>query len=113
MLLTPISGCLAQKSCPVQMTRQWITRIRTPCPTGCWRCWRKFGAIPNWFFGVIWVSTPARPNTPFVIPDGFLLPRHKRDSRGRLSYVLKEEDDVVPMLAVEMETYGQEPDKLV
>jgi Uma2 family endonuclease len=75
-----------------------------------------WGDRQDWFFGVdmgIYTREAQRRRTPFVIPDGFLslgVPRHKRDSRGRLSYVLQEEDDVVPILAVEMvsQTYGQE-----
>jgi Uma2 family endonuclease len=107
MLLIPISGCLAQKSCPVQNTLpNWLLAVLEEI----------WGDRQDWFFGVdmgIYTREAQRRRTPFVIPDGFLslgVPRHKRDSRGRLSYVLKEEDDVVPILAVEMvsQTYGQE-----
>ena len=70
----------------------------------------------DWFFGVdmgLYTREAQQRRTPFVIPDGFLsigVQRHKREGRGRLSYVLKEENDVVPILAVEMvsQTYGQE-----
>jgi hypothetical protein len=50
---------------------------------------------------------------PAVTPDGFLsvgVQRHKREGRGRLSYVLQEENEIVPILALEFvsKTYGQE-----
>ena len=69
--------------------------------------------------GWIWaftIATPQRKRVPRVIPDGFLsvgVQRHKRQGRGRLSYVLQEENDVVPLLALEMvsQTYGQEYDQ--
>jgi hypothetical protein len=39
--------------------------------------------------------------------------RHKREGKGRLSYVLQEENGVVPLLALEFvsKTYGQEYDE--
>ena len=74
-----------------------------------------WGDRQDWFFGVdmgIYTREAQRRRTPFVIPDGFLstgVQRHKREGRGRLSYVLQEENDVVPILALEMvsQTYGQ------
>ena len=56
---------------------------------------------------------------PLIVPDGFLslgVDRHKRQGLGRLSYVLQEEEDIVPRFALEMvsRTYGQEyEEKLV
>jgi hypothetical protein len=54
--------------------------------------------------------------TPTVVPDGFLsvgVQRHKREGKGRLSYVLQEENGVVPLLALEFvsKTYGREYDE--
>ena len=54
--------------------------------------------------------------TPTVVPDGFLslgVERHKREDLGRLSYVVKEENEIVPLLALEMvsKTYGKEYDE--
>ena len=48
-----------------------------------------------------------------IIPDGFLsvgVQRHKREGKGRLSYVLQEENEIVPLVAFELvsKTYGQE-----
>jgi len=70
----------------------------------------------DWFFGVdmgIYDREGQRRRVPAVIPDGFLslgVPRHKRDGKGRLSYVLREENNQVPLLALEFvsKTYGQE-----
>ena len=72
----------------------------------------------DWFFGVdmgIYDREGQRKRTPAVIPDGFLsigVQRHTRNGRGRLSYVLKEENEVLPLLAIEFvsKTYGQEYD---
>jgi Uma2 family endonuclease len=73
----------------------------------------------DWFFGVdmgIYDREAQQRRVPVAIPDGFLsldVVRHKRDSRGRLSYVLQEENGVVPTLVLEMvsQTYGQEYDQ--
>lgn len=73
----------------------------------------------DWFFGVdmgIYDREAQRRRVPVAIPDGFLslgVPRHKRESRGRLSYVLQEENGVLPVLVLEMvsQTYGQEYDQ--
>ena len=48
-----------------------------------------------------------------VVPDGFLsvgVQRHKREGKGRLSYVIQEENEVVPILSLEFvsQTYNQE-----
>ncbi|MGK7890194.1 MAG: Uma2 family endonuclease [Leptolyngbyaceae cyanobacterium] len=75
-----------------------------------------WGDRQDWFFGVdmgIYDREGQRNRTPTVIPDGFLsigVQRHKREGRGRLSYVLQEENEVVPLLALEFvsKTYGQE-----
>jgi hypothetical protein len=75
-----------------------------------------WGHRQDWFFGVdmaIYDRASQARGTPLVIPDGFLsvgVIRHKRGNRGRLSYVLQEEDNVVPLFALEMvsKTYGEE-----
>lgn len=71
----------------------------------------------DWYFGVdmgIYYLPGQFPQTPLV-PDGFLslgVERRKRDG-GRLSYVLWEENNVVPVLALEVvsQTYGKEYDE--
>jgi Uma2 family endonuclease len=78
-----------------------------------------WGARQDWFFGVdmgIYDREAQRKEVPAVVPDGFLsmgVQRHKREGKGRLSYVLQEEKEVVPILALEFvsKTYGQEYDK--
>ena len=65
----------------------------------------------NWFLGVN-MGVYYEPNEPAIVPDGFLslgVVRRKRE-RGRLSYVLWEENDIVPQLVLEVvsKTYGQE-----
>ncbi len=75
-----------------------------------------WGDRQDWFFGVdmgIYDRAAQRQRSPKVIPDGFLsigVPRHKRNGLGRLSYVLQEENDIPPLLALEYvsKTYGQE-----
>jgi Uma2 family endonuclease len=70
----------------------------------------------DWFFGVdmgIYDRDAQRKQSPKVVPDGFLsigVQRHKREGKGRLSYVLQEEYGVAPLLALEYvsKTYGQE-----
>lgn len=70
----------------------------------------------DWFFAVdmgIYDREAQRRRVPVAIPDGFLrlnVQRHKREGRGRLSYVLQEENNVVPVLVLEIvsRTYGQE-----
>lgn len=70
----------------------------------------------DWFFGVdmgIYDREAQRKSVPAVVPDGFLsvgVQRHKREGKGRLSYVLQEENEIVPILALEFvsKTYGQE-----
>ena len=70
----------------------------------------------DWFFGVdmgIYDREAQKQRTPVIIPDGFLsigVQRHKREGKGRLSYVLQEENEVVPILALEFisQTYNQE-----
>jgi Uma2 family endonuclease len=72
----------------------------------------------DWFFGVdmgIYDRTGQIRRTP-IIPDGFLsigVPRRKNDPKGRLSYVLLEENNVSPTLVLEVvsQTYGGEYDK--
>jgi len=75
-----------------------------------------WGDRQDWFFGVdmgIYNRAAQKKRVPAVIPDGFLsvgVQRHKREGKGRLSYVLQEENEVVPLLALEFvsRTYGQE-----
>jgi Uma2 family endonuclease len=75
-----------------------------------------WGARQDWFFGVdmgIYDRQAQQKRTPVVVPDGFLsvgVQRHKREGKGRLSYVLQEENEIVPILALEFvsKTYGQE-----
>lgn len=74
----------------------------------------------DWFFGVdmgVYHTSGANPRVP-VVPDGFLslgVERRKssRKGRGRLSYVVWEENDVVPILVIEMvsQTPGGEYDE--
>jgi Uma2 family endonuclease len=75
-----------------------------------------WGARQDWFFGVdmgIYDREAQKKSVPAVVPDGFLsvgVQRHKREGKGRLSYVLQEENEIVPILALELvsKTYGQE-----
>jgi Uma2 family endonuclease len=75
-----------------------------------------WGERQDWFFGVdmgIYDREAQIKGAPAVIPDGFLtvgVQRHKREGRGRLSYVLQEENEIIPILALEFvsKTYGQE-----
>jgi Uma2 family endonuclease len=65
----------------------------------------------DWFFGVD-MGIYFDPSTPAVVPDGFLSLGVERfvGEGGRLSYVLWEEDNVPPVLALEVvsKTYGGE-----
>lgn len=73
----------------------------------------------DWFFGVdmaIYNCEGQANATPTVIPDGFLclgVERHKRGDLGRLSYVLQEEQEIAPIVVLEMvsKTYGKEYDQ--
>lgn len=75
-----------------------------------------WGDRQDWFFGVdmaIYDREGQKRGAPTMVPDGFLsvgVPRHKREGKGRLSYVLQEENQTVPLLALEFvsKTYGQE-----
>ena len=70
----------------------------------------------DWFFGVdmgVYDRQAQQKRYPAIIPDGFLsvgVERHKREGKGRLSYVISEEKDIVPILALEFvsKTYNQE-----
>jgi Uma2 family endonuclease len=71
----------------------------------------------DWFFGVdmgIYDREGQRKRTPNLIPDGFLSLGviRRKGIYGRLSYVLAEENNVVPILALECisKTYGGEYD---
>ncbi len=71
----------------------------------------------DWFFGVdmgIYDRSGQMLKTP-IVPDGFLslgVKRHKKP-KGRLSYVLAEENDIPPVLVLEIvsKTYGGEYDR--
>ena len=70
----------------------------------------------DWYFGVdmaIYHTTGASPRVP-VVPDGFLSVgvERKKGGRSRRSYVVWEENEVVPMLTLEMvsDTAGGEYD---
>lgn len=75
-----------------------------------------WGDRQDWFFAVdmgIYDREAQKRRTPLVIPDGFLslgVTRHKRNGFGRLSYVLREENEIPPILVLEMvsRTYGKE-----
>ncbi|KJH72833.1 Uma2 family endonuclease [Aliterella atlantica] len=71
----------------------------------------------DWFFaidmGIYYSYTPGVRPTP-IVPDGFLsigVPR-RRNNKGRLSYVLWEENNIVPLIVFEVvsQTYGGEYD---
>jgi Uma2 family endonuclease len=65
----------------------------------------------DWFFGVD-MGIYYAPSQPAIVPDGFLSLGVERfiGEEGRLSYVLWEEDGIVPALALEVvsKTYGGE-----
>jgi Uma2 family endonuclease len=65
----------------------------------------------DWFFGVD-MGIYYAPSTPPLVPDGFLSLGVERfiGEEGRLSYVLWEEDGIVPIFALEVvsKTYGGE-----
>jgi len=65
----------------------------------------------DWFFGVD-MGIYYAPSKPAVVPDGFLSVGVDRfiHEDGRLSYVLWDEDDVIPIFALEVvsRTYGRE-----
>ena len=73
----------------------------------------------DWYFAVdmaVYDREGQRRRTPTIIPDGFLalgVPRYRYPDRGRLSYVISEESDVVPILALEhvSHKYGGEYDR--
>lgn len=69
------------------------------------------GERTDWFFGVD-MGIYYAPNSPQLVPDGFLSLGVERfiGEEGRLSYVLWEEDGIVPILALEVvsKTYGGE-----
>jgi Uma2 family endonuclease len=72
----------------------------------------------DWFFGVdmgIYNREGQRRRTPNLIPDGFLSLGviRRKGEYGRLSYVLAEENEVIPILALEClsKTYNSEYDQ--
>ncbi|AFY60928.1 Uma2 family endonuclease [Synechococcus sp. PCC 6312] len=72
---------------------------------------RHWGQRDGWFFGVD-MGIYYDPNRPAVVPDGFLSlgVSRFRGEAGRLSYVLWEEGNVIPIFTLEVisKTYGQE-----
>jgi Uma2 family endonuclease len=71
----------------------------------------------DWYFGVD-MAIYYNPDEPAIVPDGFLAVGVKHDTgeRGRLSYVLWEEDNIMPILSLEVisEKYNSEyEDKLL
>ncbi|MEO0686824.1 MAG: Uma2 family endonuclease [Cyanobacteria bacterium J06649_11] len=63
----------------------------------------------DWFFGVdmaIYHTTGANPRVP-VVPDGFLSlgVERKKGGKSRRSYAVWEEDDIVPILTLEIVSY--------
>ncbi|MEA5464488.1 Uma2 family endonuclease [Leptothoe sp. PORK10 BA2] len=71
-----------------------------------------WAAREDWFFGVD-MGIYFAPKQPAIVPDGFLslgVERFVDPQQGRLSYVLWEEDNIVPRLALEVvsKTYGGE-----
>ncbi|MEA5488842.1 MULTISPECIES: Uma2 family endonuclease [Pseudanabaena] len=71
----------------------------------------------DWYFGVdmgIYHTTGASPRVP-IVPDGFLSVGVERRKAGksRKSYVMWEENNIVPILTIEMvsHTYGDEYEK--
>jgi Uma2 family endonuclease len=70
----------------------------------------------DWYFGVD-MGLYYNPDEPAIIPDGFLAigVKHDTGERGRLSYVLWQEDYIMPILSLEVisERYNSEyEDKL-
>ena len=71
----------------------------------------------DWFFGIdmgIYYSYTPRVRPTPIVPDGFLsigVPR-RRNNKGRLSYVLWEENNIVPLIVLEVvsQAYGGEYD---
>jgi len=70
----------------------------------------------DWYFGVD-MAIYYNPDEAAIVPDGFLAlgVKHDRGERGRLSYVLWEEQNIMPILSLEVisEKYNREyEDKL-
>ncbi len=65
----------------------------------------------DWYFGVD-MAVYYNPDEPAIVPDGFLAigVKHDTGERGRLSYVLWEEQNITPFLSLEVvsERYGSE-----
>lgn len=71
-----------------------------------------WAAREDWFFGVD-MGVYFAPKESAIVPDGFLslgVERFANPPQGRLSYVLWEENNIVPTLALEVvsKTYGSE-----
>ena len=70
----------------------------------------------DWYFGVdmgIYDREGQNQGAATIVPDGFLsvgVVRHKRENKGRLSYVLQEEENIPPIFALEYvsQTYNGE-----
>lgn len=76
-----------------------------------------WGTRQDWFFGVdmgIYHTTGQNPRIP-IVPDGFLSlgVERRKSEKGRSSYVLWEENNVVPLFVLEVvsHTYGEEYDE--
>ena len=65
----------------------------------------------DWYFGVD-MGVYYNPDEPAIVPDGFLAVGVKRNTgeKGRLSYLLWAENDIMPILSLEVvsETYNSE-----
>jgi Uma2 family endonuclease len=70
-----------------------------------------WGDRQDWFFGVD-MGIYYAPSRPAIVPDGFLSLGVERfiHEEGRLSYVLWDEEDIIPLFALEVisRTYGRE-----
>jgi Uma2 family endonuclease len=68
----------------------------------------------DWYFGVD-MGVYYNPDEPAIVPDGFLAVgvKHNTGERGRLSYLLWAENDIMPILFLEVvsETYNSEYEK--
>jgi len=74
----------------------------------------------DWFFGVdmgVYDRTGQKQRAPTIVPDGFLAlgVTRRKGKYGRSSYVIAEENDVIPILALEYlsKSYGSEYDRKV
>jgi Uma2 family endonuclease len=94
------------------MTPRWITSSQNLIPNLLEAILAlAWAARTDWFFGVD-MGIYYDPNHPPIVPDGFLSLGVDRftGEEGRLSYVLWEEEGIVPTLTLEVvsKTYGGE-----